>query len=159
MNITIQGPRLGNSLECEPILWSLPEWFGIKDATQAYIRDTDDLPTFLAYDGQQALGFLTLRSHSSHSAEIQVMAVHRRAHGLGIGRALVREAERHLVQNGTEYLQVKTLGPSHPDISYARTRAFYAAVGFRPLEEYKDFWGNGTPCLVMVKSLIPMTRR
>jgi hypothetical protein len=47
-----------------------------------------------------------------------------------------------------------TLGPSHPDPGYAGTRAFYAAMGFRPVEERHDVWPDN-PCLVMVKPLIP----
>jgi hypothetical protein len=52
-------------------------------------------------------------------------------------------------------LQVKTLGPSHPDPFYRRTRAFYEAQGFVPLEETTAFWGEDNPTLVMVKSLRP----
>jgi hypothetical protein len=35
----------------------------------------------------------------------------------------------------------------------ARTRAFYVALGFVPLEERTDIWGPGTPCLIFVKPL------
>jgi ribosomal protein S18 acetylase RimI-like enzyme len=50
-------------------------------------------------------------------------------------------------------MQVKTLGPSNPDPGYARTRAFYEALGFRPLEELKQIWDEQNPCLIMVKQL------
>lgn len=49
-------------------------------------------------------------------------------------------------------LEVKTLGPSHPDPAYARTRRFYEKMGFLALEE-TDLWGEDTPCPIMVKSL------
>ena len=49
-------------------------------------------------------------------------------------------------------LQVKTLGPTRPSEHYDRTRAFYAALGFQPLEEIHDLW-PGNPCLIMVKPL------
>jgi hypothetical protein len=49
--------------------------------------------------------------------------------------------------------KVKTLGPTHSDPGYARTRAFYLAVGFRPLEEFGLIWDEGNPCLIMVKRL------
>jgi hypothetical protein len=39
-----------------------------------------------------------------------------------------------------------------PDEGYARTREFYTALGFRPLEELPDLWPDN-PCLIMVKSL------
>jgi ribosomal protein S18 acetylase RimI-like enzyme len=61
--------------------------------------------------------------------------------------------EAHLQAQGIEYLQVKTLSPAHPDKNYAKTRAFYHALGFRPLEEFPDLWGEQNPCLQMIKYL------
>jgi hypothetical protein len=64
--------------------------------------------------------------------------------GLGrLGRALVQALERDLIAAGVSLLQVKTLGPSHPDPSYARTRLFYEAMGFSPLEETQARWHDG----------------
>jgi hypothetical protein len=54
---------------------------------------------------------------------------------------------------GVEYLQVKTLGPSHPSRGYAATRRFYEALGFRPLEEIHGLWAEDNPCLLLVKRL------
>ena len=54
-----------------------------------------------------------------------------------------------------EFLQVKTLGPSRPDEGYERTREFYAAMGFTPLEEIHGLWDPGNPCLIMIKHLVP----
>jgi hypothetical protein len=51
-----------------------------------------------------------------------------------------------------EYLQVKTLGPSWPDPGYERTRRFYEARGFVPLEEIHGLWEHN-PCLILVKRL------
>jgi ribosomal protein S18 acetylase RimI-like enzyme len=99
------------------------------------------------------LGFLSLKQHNPFSAEIYVMAVHPGAQRGGIGRALVVAAEVHIRRLGVEYLQVKTLGSSRPDEGYACTRAFYEAMGFRPLEEFKQIWDENNPCLVMVKRM------
>jgi len=74
-------------------------------------------------------------------------------HHNGIGRALIEKAEEHAKNRNIEYLQVKTLGPSNADASYAKTRAFYAAMGFRPLEEFSQIWDENNPCLVMVKRI------
>jgi GNAT superfamily N-acetyltransferase len=71
----------------------------------------------------------------------------------GIGKALMETAQAWLRGLGVEYLQVKTLGPSHSDTHYARTRLFYQAQGFRPLEEFKQIWDENNPCLVLVKRL------
>ena len=48
---------------------------------------------------------------------------------------------------------LKTLGPSNPDEGYRKTREFYSALGFLPLEETTAFWGPEQPTLVMVKVL------
>ena len=56
----------------------------------------------------------------------------------GAGRTLLAAAEAYLSATAVEFLQVKTLGPSDPSEEYARTRAFYEAMGFVPLEELLD---------------------
>jgi hypothetical protein len=72
--------------------------------------------------------------------------------GPGAGRALVRALEDAIQADGTRFLSVKTLGPSRPDENYRRTRVFYEACGFAPVEEFLDLWPDN-PCLFMVKSL------
>jgi GNAT superfamily N-acetyltransferase len=155
VKITVQGPFLGQAAVCEPILRALPKWFGIEEATAQYIRDTDSMPTLLALAGDQVIGFLTLRHHSPYSAEIHVMGIRPTEHRRGAGRALLVRAEQILHNQGVEYLQVKTLSPSDPDEHYARTRRFYEAMGFRPLEEFPNLWGPDNPCLQLVKHLPP----
>jgi GNAT superfamily N-acetyltransferase len=133
---------------CEHVLRDLPEWFGIEEATAAYIRDVADLPTF----GLGRDGLLSLKLHTPRAAEVYVMGVRRARHGQGLGAALLSAAEDYLRARGFEYLQVKTLGPSDPDAGYGRTRAFYVARGFVPLEEFHELWEHN-PCLLMVKRL------
>lgn len=153
MRIAIAGPFLAKAALCEPVLRALPAWFGIEEANAQYLRDIEELPTFLARVDGQVLGFLTLREHTAYVAEIHIVAVHPEAHRQGMGRALLAAAERYLAQRGIEYLQVKTLSSAHPDEGYGRTRAFYEAVGFRPLEEFPELWGPQNPCLQMIKRL------
>jgi chloramphenicol 3-O-phosphotransferase/GNAT superfamily N-acetyltransferase len=147
------GPDLGLSAVCEPILRALPDWFGIEQATQQYIRDIETMPTILAKVNRQVLGFLTLKLHNPYAAEIHVMGVLPEAHHQGIGRAMLEQAEAYLRQQGVEYFQVKTLSPANPDLGYVKTRAFYQAMGFYPLEEFPTLWDAENPCLMMVKKL------
>jgi GNAT superfamily N-acetyltransferase len=133
---------------CESILRELPEWFGIEDATAAYIRDVAELPTFAADDD----GFLAVKLHTPKSAELYVMGVRPERHRRGVGTALIAAAEDYLRERGVEYFQVKTLGPSRPSEGYERTRRFYEARGFVALEEIHGLW-DGNPCLLMVKRL------
>ena len=133
---------------CERVLRDLPEWFGIEDATASYIRDVADLPTFGIGDD----AFLSLKLHTPLAAEVYVMGVRRARHRQGLGSTLLRAAEAYLKARAIEYLQVKTLGPSDPDAGYARTRSFYLARGFAPLEEIHGLW-ESNPCLLLVKRL------
>ena len=95
---------------CEAVLRDLPDWFGIEEATTAYIRGVADLPTF-AIDAD---GFLTLKVHNPKAAEVYVMGVRRHRHGQGLGTALLRSSEAYLRTQGVEYLQVKTLARRIP---------------------------------------------
>jgi coenzyme F420-0:L-glutamate ligase/coenzyme F420-1:gamma-L-glutamate ligase len=134
----------------EAVLRDLPEWFGIEEATQGYIDAAATLPTFVA---EPDAGFLCLKQHTPQAAELYVMGVRREHHRRGIGRALVAAAESWCRAHGIRYLQVKTLGPSRPDPEYDRTRAFYEALGFVPLEELHGLWDEENPALLLVKDV------
>jgi len=144
----VEEPEARSQL-CREVLAALPDWFGIEEAVDAYVRDVAALQTFAA--GRD--GFLALKQHTDAAAEIYVMGVRPESRGRGLGTALLEAAESFLRAREVEYLQVKTLGPSQPSEHYAETRSFYAARGFRPLEELTAIWGEANPCLVMVKRL------
>ncbi len=99
------------------------------------------------------MGLLTLLRHSRYAAEVYVMAVLPELHRQGIGRALLGHAEGILAADGVEFLQVKTLAASKPDDGYDKTRAFYLAYGFRPLEELRNLWDPENPALQMIKAI------
>jgi ribosomal protein S18 acetylase RimI-like enzyme len=153
MSTNIEGPYFEKATVCAPILRSLPAWFGIEEAVVHYSTEIDHLPTLLACEAERVIGFLSLKQHTPYSAEVYVMGILPETHRKGIGRALINQAQEWLKSRGVEYLQVKTLGPSHSDENYAKTRAFYAAMGFKPLEEFKQIWDEYNPCLIMVKKL------
>ena len=147
----------------ERLLRALPQWFGIEASNAAYVETARRLPAYLAWlptpagpDGDPgAAGVLLLERHFPGAAEVHLLAVDPAYHRRGAGRSLLATAEAGLVAEGVEYLQVKTLGPSHPDEGYERTRKFYAAMGFAPLEEIHGLWDPGNPCLIMIRHLAP----
>jgi ribosomal protein S18 acetylase RimI-like enzyme len=143
----------GSGTICREVLTALPQWFGIAQSVNDYIAVADRSPTVVASVGTDDVGFLTLVRHSEYAAEVYVMGVLPQLHRRGIGSHLLEHAERSLAADGVEFLQVKTLSPSKRDDGYARTRAFYVAKGFRPLEEFPDLWGRENPALQMVKTL------
>jgi GNAT superfamily N-acetyltransferase len=146
------------------LLKTVPEWFGIEESNTAYVEAARHLPTYLARPrvpeglapgaspGAAPVGVLLAQRHFPGAAEIHLMAVARSHHRRGVGRALITALERDLVADGVTLLQVKTSGPSFEDAGYAKTRLFYEAMGFAPLEELLDLWPTN-PCLIMVKVL------
>jgi GNAT superfamily N-acetyltransferase len=153
VDFKIEGPYLEKANLCTPIIRALPEWFGIEAAIVHYSTEIDILPTFLAFEGKHVVGFVSIKQHNPYSAEVYVMAVLPEEHHKGIGRLLINHSQDWLKSKGVQYLQVKTLGSSHPDKSYAVTRLFYEVVGFIPLEETTQIWDEHNPCLIMVKKL------
>jgi len=147
VNVAEVDDPLERSRLASAVLRELPEWFGIDSATEKYIRDVAELTTFASGDD----GFLSLKRHDARAAEIYVMGVRPERHRSGVGRALVAAAEAWCRAHDVEYLQVKTLASSAPSEHYARTRAFYEAVGFVPLEVLPELWDPQNPALVLVK--------
>lgn len=150
MSPAIRPMAPGEASACEELLRALPDWFGIPEAIEGYRRDFESMETFVLDD---LSGFLTLKAHGEASAEIQVMAVAPGAHRQGRGRRLVEHAEAELRRRDCRFLQVKTLAPERENEHYARTRRFYSALGFVPLEVFHELWGGDNPCLQMIKKL------
>lgn len=132
---------------------SLPNWFGIPESTQEYIDESSNLPFFTIFNGTEPVGFIAIKENNKYTAEIYVMGVHPNYHRQGIGRTLITRVVEWSKENGYEFLQVKTLDESHPDIYYAKTRKFYLSTGFKPLECINELWGEDNPCLIMVQHL------
>jgi ribosomal protein S18 acetylase RimI-like enzyme len=140
--------------DVERLLRALPEWFGIERSLREYVEDARSLPTYVVRDdGGTVVGILLVKRHFPTAAEVHLMAVDPAWHRQGVGRALVAAAEADLAADGVRILQVKTLGESRPNEHYDRTRRFYLALGFQPLEEFVDLWDEGNPCLLLVKPL------
>jgi GNAT superfamily N-acetyltransferase len=166
----VRGPLFGQGAAAERILRALPAWFGIESSLLEYAQAADELPTLVAIlpgpscdreerPGSQqvrpdrVIGFVALRDTSEDALELYVMGVLPAWRGRGIGRALVERAASYARAESFSLLHVKTRAPSNPDPGYAATRAFYAAVGFRPLEELPQVWGPENPCLLMIRPL------
>jgi len=151
--VTVRGPLRGQGALCAHILADLPEYFGLEESNAAYARAAETLPSLVgAVDGRDA-GLLLLKRTSGVAMELHLIAVLRELQGVGLGGALVRAAEAHARSQGAHWFHVKTLSPRDPDENYEKTRAFYAAMGFEPLEEIVEVWGPDNPCLLLVKRL------
>ena len=152
-NITIQPPSTNCGIVCEKILRALPDWFGIEESLVQYVKDADVMPTMLAKDDDIVVGFLTIKRHFPESAEIHCMGILPQYHRRGIGRLLIKALQNYITDKGVTILQVKTVSADRDCSAYAKTRAFYKAVGFIPLEVFPNLWDKPNPCLVLVKQI------
>jgi ribosomal protein S18 acetylase RimI-like enzyme len=141
--------------ECAAILADLPEWFGIAEANAGYIERAEGDQTWVAEVDGRALGLMVLADQGFAAIDIHFLAVRRDVHRQGVGKALVRKALSEARARQRSYLTVKTLGPSRNSEPYERTKAFYRAVGFEPLEEFTTIWGPGNACLIMIMAVRP----
>lgn len=135
------------------ILHSLPQWFGIPEATQNYIDDSSQMVMAVIKEQDQALGFIALNPTSQNTLDIHVMGVLPQAHRQQVGSRLIQFSETYARQHHYQLLQVKTLDETHPDPNYQKTRIFYQKVGFLKLESFPELWDKQNPCLVMMKPL------
>ncbi|RLC55805.1 MAG: GNAT family N-acetyltransferase [Candidatus Cloacimonadota bacterium] len=138
---------------CKEIIESLPNWFGLPESNKEYIAGVTDTDFYAVYMHDKVVGFFSIISHFKETSEIYVCGILPDFHRLGIGSKLLRTIEGDLKEKKKKFLTVKTLSSSHPDKGYAKTREFYSACGFSPVEEFKELWGKENPCLFMVKSL------
>lgn len=138
---------------CSTILHALPSWFGIESSIADYIEKVQPLPFWTAFDDEKPIGFAALQVHNTFTAEVCVMGILEAYHRQGIGNQLIACCESFCTEHQFEYLTVKTLDESAQSSSYAKTRKFYLAMGFRPLEVFPLLWDKNNPCLFMAKYL------
>ena len=138
---------------CNTILRGLPSWFGVEESIVDYVEKVQDMPFYAAYDGERPIGFVAIKVHNPHTAEVCVMGILKDYHRRGIGKKLIEHCEIYCRDNNMDYLTVKTLDESRQSNSYEKTRLFYLSVGFKPLEVFPLFWDEDNPCLFLVKNM------
>ena len=135
------------------ILEALPDWFGIEESREEYIRKSADLICHAAFDNEQPVGFICLKETGKDTAEICVMGVLKEYHRKGVGRVLFEEAKNAAIREGYSFLQVKTVQMGKYD-DYDDTNRFYLSMGFKEFEVFPMLWDEWNPCQVYVMSLV-----
>ena len=108
---------------------------------------------FVITAASEVVGFLSLTEHNTSTAEIHVMGILEKFQAQKLGRQLVEAAENYLAEKNFRFLSVKTVSENRKDENYDRTRKFYLAMGFIPVEEFKTLWDESNPCLFLIKSV------
>ena len=134
------------------ILTALPEWFGIPESTENYIRESANEIMIASFEEEKANGFLCLKETGKDTVELAVMGVLRTHHRQGIGRGLFDEAKRIAAEHGYSFIQVKTVQMGrYPE--YDETNRFYLSLGFKEFELMPNLWDKWNPCQIYVMSL------
>ena len=133
------------------VLKDLPEWFGIPESTQAYIKGATTLQVWAAYQESDLAGFVSLSYSSEDCAEIDCLGVKKAYQGRKIGSQLLATLESE-ARKKVDYLQVKTVAEGS-NIDYDRTNVFYRSLGFKKLEIFPQLWGSQNPCQILIKKL------
>lgn len=134
------------------VLEALPDWFGIPESREGYIRESAELFFAAAYDGESPIGFACLKETGKHTAELAVMGVLKEYHRQGVGTALVQAAKRIARERGYSFLQVKTVQMGrYPE--YDATNRFYLSLGFKEFEVFPTLWDEWNPCQIYVMSV------
>lgn len=116
----------------EAVARALPEWFTDKGIVSIQ-RDVQFQKALVAVHDEQVVGFVTYYCNQG-IGHIGWMGVLPLLHGRGIGKALIDSMCAELRRAGVDEVSVSTLGDSVDYPPYARTRAFYRAVGFHDVE-------------------------
>ena len=134
------------------ILEALPEWFGIPEAREQYIKESAAQPFFAAVDAEKVIGFLCLKETGKETVELSVMGVLKDYHRRGIGRKLFERAKKAAGNHGYSFMQVKTVQMGRY-AEYDATNRFYRSLGFKEFELFPTLWDERNPCQIYVMSL------
>ena len=134
------------------ILEALPEWFGIPEATEGYISESNGKIFFCAYDADKPVGFLYLKETGKATVELYVMGVLKEYHRQGIGRELFRSARKAASEAGYSFMQVKTVQMGKYE-EYDDTNRFYLSLGFQEFEVFPTLWDAWNPCQIYIMTI------
>lgn len=116
--------------------------FRAEDPPAAYIASRLGEFRVAECDGE-VVGFVNWAGDFVHA--LHVRSSHAR---MGIGRRLMDEAEAEIARAGHAKVRLET------DTFNARSRAFYAARGYREMDQYPDkVWDSGLTTLLLEKAL------
>lgn len=152
MRIQMLDDRQEKQRVARVILEALPEWFGIPEARENYIRESADEIMLVSSEGGEPDGFLCLKETGRDTLELAVMGVLKEYHRQGVGTALVQAAKRIARERGYSFLQVKTVQMGrYPE--YDATNRFYLSLGFKESEVFPTLWDEWNPCQIYVMSV------
>ena len=134
------------------VLEAIPEWFGIPEAREQYIKESAVQLFFAALAAEKPIGFLCLKETGKETVEIFVMGVLKDCHRKGVGRKLFERAKQAAKNRGYAFMQVKTVQMGRY-AAYDATNRFYRSLGFKEFELFPTLWDERNPCQIYVMTL------
>lgn len=134
------------------ILENLPQWFGLPDSTEEYIRQSAHMDFLCCFDDDLPVGFIVLKENSKYCCEIYVMGILKSHHRRGIGRKLFESFTKLALDKEYEFIQVKTV-ESGKYREYDIGNCYYKAMGFKEMEVFEDLWDEHNPCQIYIKHI------
>ncbi len=138
---------------CKKVLCDLPEWFGIEESTKEYIDSVKKYTFVCAYEGEEAVGFYSLRKENDDVLDMYVLGVLKKYHGNGIGTKLQMFANEYAKSNNFKFLMVLTLAEEVGNKEYLLTRRFYLKQGFVDFYQNDNIFDKYNPCQIMMKKI------
>jgi len=124
------------------LIASLPEWFTPEEVET--VREVVGPPAVVAIgDAGEIVGFLAWEQRTDEW-EVCWVAVAREFHRRGLGRHMVEMMLARARAARVGRIRVQTVAPTTEYEPYARTRAFYEALGFRLASVEPEGWPDGT---------------
>ena len=134
------------------VLEALPDWFGIPEAREEYIKNSEEQIFYAAIEQDSVVGFIYLKETGKETVELYVMGVLQEYHRRGIGRELFEAAKDSAANMGYSFIQVKTVQMGKYK-EYDDTNHFYVKMGFKEFEVFPTLWDEWNPCQIYVMAL------
>lgn len=149
----IEVRKTGDTESSYRLATALPDYFNAAGLEHLQ-SDLTGGELFGAYHTAELIGFALYTALNPEAVELAWLAVERGYWSQGIGTRLVNESLA-LLPPGPRVCEVKTLAATVSYAPYARTRRFYANLGFVPLEVIDPYpgWDSGNPCQLLVRCL------
>jgi GNAT superfamily N-acetyltransferase len=151
-DVTIRQLVPSDGPGCDEVILTLPRFFGHEGGRRDCAEAVRTQRGWVAVDGDEVMGFLTVAPSTEETLEITWMAVRQGTRRGGVGRRLIER----VVSEVDQPLLVLTAGASSvepdadPNDNYEGTRSFYKAMGFIPVKELTpEGWSQ--PALLLVR--------
>lgn len=131
------------------ILEALPDWFGIEESREGYIKESAGQICICATECGEHVGFLCLKETGKATVELAVTGVLKEYHRQGIGREMFTIARDIAREQGYSFMQVKTVQMGRYE-NYDNTNRFYISLGFQEFEVFSTLWDEANPCQIYV---------